>query len=136
MRCTRRQPPALGERLSSHAPSGTGRWALLAPERHRTLRATIAWSYELLEPDEQRLTTELAVFRGGWSLEACEAVVGGDVLDALSALVDHSLVVSAGGRFTMLETVRAFAVERLRESGHRGARAGGCLGPRWLRARV
>ena len=91
-----------------------------APERHRTLRATIAWSYELLEPAERWLLAELAVFRGGWSLEASEAVAGGDVLDALTSLVDHSLVTRNGDRFTMLETVREYAAERLEESGETG----------------
>jgi predicted ATPase/DNA-binding SARP family transcriptional activator len=84
-----------------------------APERHRTLRATIAWSHDLLEADEQRLFVQLAVFQAGWTLEAAEAVAEGEVLDALSALVDHSLVIRDGSRFRMLETVREYATERL-----------------------
>ncbi len=84
-----------------------------APERHRTLRATIAWSYDLLGDDEQRLFAELAAFPAGCSLEACEAVSGGPALDALSALVDHCLVTRDGSRFGMLETVREFAGEQL-----------------------
>jgi predicted ATPase/DNA-binding SARP family transcriptional activator len=87
-----------------------------APERHRTLRATIAWSYDLLEEFEQRLFAQLAVFPAGFSLEACEAVAGGPVLDALAALVDHSLVIRDGTRFGMLETVREYAAERLGDS--------------------
>ncbi len=83
-----------------------------APVRHRTLRATIAWSYDLLAEDEQRLFAQLAVFHSGWVLEASEAVAGGDVLDSLSALVDHSLVIREDDRFTMLETVREYAAEQ------------------------
>jgi predicted ATPase/DNA-binding SARP family transcriptional activator len=87
-----------------------------APERHRTLRATIAWSQDLLEVDDQRLFAQLAVFHSGWPLEAAEAVAEGPVLDALAALVDHSLVVREGPRFRMLETVREFAAELLTAS--------------------
>lgn len=83
------------------------------PERHRTLRTTIAWSYDLLKPEEQRLFGQLAVFQSGWSLEAAEAVADGPVLDTLSALVEHCLVVHARDRFGMLETVREYAVEQL-----------------------
>src|SRR5687768_14540386 len=73
-----------------------------APERQRTLRATIEWSHELLTPDEQRLFARLAVFRGGCTLEAAEAVVDAD-LDTLQSLVDKSLVrVRDSGRFWML----------------------------------
>ena len=102
-----------------------------APDRHQTLRATIDWSFGLLSDAERRLFRQLAVFAGGWTLEAAEAVcrVEGDqsdeVLDSLSALVDKSLVVRvesdnedvAEPRFTLLQTVRAFAADRLHESG-------------------
>jgi predicted ATPase len=84
-----------------------------APDRHRTLRATIAWSYDLLDPDEQRLFATLAVFPSGCSVEACEAVAESPSLDALTALVDHCLVTRDGSRFGMLETVREYAGERL-----------------------
>ena len=87
-----------------------------APERHRTLRGTIAWSHDLLDADEQRLFARLAVFQSGWSLEAAEAVDDGPVLDTLSALVDHSLVIRDGARFRMLEMVREYAAERLAAS--------------------
>ncbi len=83
-----------------------------APERQRTLRAAIEWSHDLLEPAEQRLFAQLAVFEGGWSLDAAEAVAG-DVLDELEALVDRSLVHRSGERFQLLETVHEFARERL-----------------------
>jgi predicted ATPase/class 3 adenylate cyclase len=96
------------------------------PERQRTLRNTIEWSYDLLSPEERRLFARLSVFAGGWSLEAAEAVCGTelglDVLDSLGALVDGSLVRRRdtgddGVRFRMLETIREYAAERLAESG-------------------
>ncbi len=95
--------------------------------RHQTLRATIQWSYDHLVPEEQRLFRLLAVFAGGWTLDAATAVAGGEadeleVLDLLSHLVDKSLVVverEEGGepRYRMLETVRQYAQERLNEVG-------------------
>ena len=85
--------------------------------RQQTLRATIAWSHELLGEDEQRLFARLAVFVGGCTLESAEAVCEAD-LDVLESLVDKSLVrVREGNRFWMLETIREYAVERLEESG-------------------
>jgi predicted ATPase len=84
-----------------------------APARQRTLRATIEWSYELLEPDEQELFRSLAVFRGSFSLEAAEAVCDAD-LDALESLVVKNLVRRWGsGRLGMLDTIREYAVELL-----------------------
>ncbi|MBA2313002.1 MAG: tetratricopeptide repeat protein [Actinobacteria bacterium] len=96
-----------------------------ASERQRTLRGAISWSYELLSEDEQRLFRRLAVLAGGWSLEAAEVVCDrGDldleVLDGLASLVDKSLVRAMAGyeeRFSMLETIREFAIERLEDSG-------------------
>lgn len=93
------------------------------PDRQRTLRDTIAWSYDLLQQSEQALFRTLAVFAGGFSLEAAEAVAGdADVLDNLGDLVDGGLVrqdEQPGGetRFRMLETVREFALEQLQASG-------------------
>ncbi|MCY7303259.1 MAG: adenylate/guanylate cyclase domain-containing protein, partial [Thermoleophilia bacterium] len=86
-------------------------------ERHATLRATIAWSYDLLTEEEQQLFARLAVFRGGCTLDAAEAVCEAD-LDTLASLLDKSLVrrrTDADGeeRFWMLETIREFARERL-----------------------
>jgi predicted ATPase len=79
--------------------------------RQQTLRATIEWSYELLDEDEQRLFAGLAVFRGGCTLESAEQVCGAD-LDTLQSLVDKSLVrVRESDRFWMLETIREFAAE-------------------------
>jgi predicted ATPase len=91
------------------------------PERQRALRSTIAWSYDLLKPDERGLFAWLGVFAGGFDLAAVEGVweAGSDVLDALGSLVEDSLVRRGddGGepRFTMLETIREYAIERLRE---------------------
>jgi predicted ATPase len=88
-----------------------------AEVRQQTLRATIEWSYDLLEPDEQLLLARLAVFRGGTTLEAAEAICGAD-LDRMQSLVDKSLVrIRDKDRFWMLETIHEFAAERLRESG-------------------
>jgi len=109
-------PHALLARLEQRLPLLAG-GARDLPERQRTLRATIEWSHELLSPDEQRLFGRLAAFRGGWTLEAAEAVAAAD-LDTLQSLVDKSLVrVRDTGRFWMLETIREFAVERLDASG-------------------
>ncbi len=94
-----------------------------APERHRGLRAAIDWSYDLLDPAEQRLFARLAVFTGGCTLGAAEAVCGVDldVVDGLSSLVDASLVLVGGSdeepRFAMLQTIREYAAELLEGSG-------------------
>jgi predicted ATPase/class 3 adenylate cyclase len=93
--------------------------------RHQTLRALIDWSYALLTQAERILLRRLAVFAGGWTLEAAEAVGAGseiqhiEVLEILTALVEKSLVVVAksGARYRLLETVRQYAQERLDESG-------------------
>jgi predicted ATPase len=92
-----------------------------AEVRQQTLRATIEWSYDLLEADEQLLLARLAVFRGGCTLEAAEGICDADV-DRLQSLVDKSLVrVREGQRFWMLETIREFAAERLQDSGEEAA---------------
>jgi predicted ATPase/DNA-binding XRE family transcriptional regulator len=121
-------PAALLERLNSRLPLLTG-GPLDVPERQRTMRNAVAWSYELLNPEEQCLFRRLALFVGGCTLEAAEAIcVEADgandetVLEALTALVDKSLLraeASEAGtpRFTMLEIIREYALERLRESG-------------------
>jgi predicted ATPase/class 3 adenylate cyclase len=118
-------PSALLARLGHRLPLLSGGTRDL-PERQRTLRGTIEWSHDLLEPEEQHLFARLAVFAGGWTLEVAEAVSGDglklEVLDGLSALVDQSLVrqeESPNGemRFLMLETIREYATERLAESG-------------------
>jgi predicted ATPase len=93
--------------------------------RQQTLRALIDWSYDLLNPAEQALFKRLSVFGGGFTLEAAEIVGVGDgidaldVLDLVAALVDKSLVEpdAAGERYRMLETVCAYAQQRLHETG-------------------
>jgi predicted ATPase/DNA-binding SARP family transcriptional activator len=99
--------------------------------RQQTLRATVEWSYALLDAAEQALLRRLAVFAGGWTLEAAEAVcaggevAAGTVLDLLSGLVHKSLVQreehSGGTRYRLLETIRQYAWERLVESGEEAA---------------
>jgi predicted ATPase/class 3 adenylate cyclase len=88
------------------------------PERHRTLEATIAWSYDLLTPNTQALFRRLAVFEESFGLDAAEQVAGAD-LDTLTALVDSSLVKPIGeSRFLLLSTLREFAAGRF-EPGER-----------------
>jgi len=109
-------PEALLTRLDHALPVLTG-GPRDAPERQRTLRATIEWSYDLLGDEERRVFRTLAIFRGGFSLEAAEDVAGGD-LDTLGTLVDQSLLkTSVSGRFFMLETLREFALDLLTETG-------------------
>jgi predicted ATPase/class 3 adenylate cyclase len=96
--------------------------------RQQTLRALIDWSYDLLSPAERTLLARLAVFAGGWTLEAAEVICAGgpidqaDVLDLLSQLVNKSLVMiereqSADTRYRLLETIRQYGREKLVESG-------------------
>ena len=87
-----------------------------ADPRQQTLRATIAWSYELLSEEEKRLLTRMAVFRGGCTLESAEEVAGADVA-GLQSLLDKSLLRRTGDRFWMLETIREYARELLEGSG-------------------
>jgi predicted ATPase len=86
-------------------------------QRQRTLRATIEWSYDLLESEEQRVLAALSVFRGGWTLEAAERVCQAE-LEELQSLADKSLVRRwEERRHGMLETIREFAAERLEAGG-------------------
>ena len=87
-----------------------------ADPRQRTLRSTIEWSHDLLDPAEQRLFARLAVFPGGCTLDSAEAVAEAD-LDDLQSLVEKSLVRRTNDRYWMYETIREFALERLRASG-------------------
>ena len=101
------------------------------PERQQTLRGAIAWSYDLLDDGHRRLLDRLAVFEGGIDLAAAEAVCGPtselglDVVEGLVDLADQSLIraleTDGDPRFQMLETIRAFAVERLAERGESDA---------------
>ena len=118
-------PTALLARLDAALPLLSGGPRDL-PERQRTMRDTVAWSHDLLPPEEQTLFARLSVFAGGFELSAAEAVGGGSVLEGLTTLLENSLVRpdtgsfdtdSAEPRFSMLETVRAFGLERLTASG-------------------
>jgi predicted ATPase/class 3 adenylate cyclase len=118
-------PQAMLARLEQRLPMLTG-GARDLPARHQTLRNTIAWSYDLLEPEEQQLFRRLAVFAGGASFEAVEAVVNPDgrldVFTGLERLVEHSLLRQEEGledepRFTMLETIREYGLDQLEASG-------------------
>jgi predicted ATPase len=104
-------PGQILERLEQRLPLLTG-GARDTPERQRTLRATIEWSYELLTSEEQRLFARLGVFVGGCTLEAAEAVCDAD-LDTLQSLVEKSLLRFSNERYWMLETVREYAREQL-----------------------
>ncbi|MET7819236.1 BTAD domain-containing putative transcriptional regulator [Micromonospora zamorensis] len=91
-----------------------------ASPRHRTLRAVVEWSWDLLDDAERTLARRLTVFAGGATLEAAGRVSGlpaAEFVDALSGLADKSFVELTGGRYRMLETVRAFCAERLAEAG-------------------
>jgi predicted ATPase len=103
------------DRLNERLPLLTGGGRDL-PERQRTLQATIAWSFDQLAEREQRLFERLSVFAGGCTLEAAEEIADADV-DTLQSLVDKSLVRFGDDRYSMLETIREFALERLEESG-------------------
>jgi predicted ATPase/DNA-binding SARP family transcriptional activator len=118
-------PDALLSRLERRLPLLTGGPHDL-PDRQQTLRRTIAWSYQLLDPAGQRLFSQLAVFVGGWTVEAAEAVCSaetdGIVLTGLEDLAAQNLVYrqttpTGEPRFIMLETIREFAGEQLTESG-------------------
>jgi predicted ATPase len=97
------------------------------PERQRTLRGAIAWSYDLLDVAERRLFARLSVFAGGWTVESAEAVcdpgdLGLDALEGLTSLVDKSLIrvaepADGHPRFSMLETIREFGQEQLGAGG-------------------
>ena len=102
------------ERLGHRLPLLT-EGARDAPDRQRTLSATISWSYELLAPQEQRLFARLAAFRGGCTLPAAERVLEAD-LGTLESLVEKSLLRARDERFWMLETIREYAAERLDDS--------------------
>ena len=86
------------------------------PARQQALRATLDWSYGLLEADARRLFARLGVFAGGFTLGAAGAVCGAR-LETVSSLVDNSLVHPDGERFGMLETIREYALEKLAEEG-------------------
>jgi predicted ATPase/class 3 adenylate cyclase len=122
-------PQALLARLEKRLTFLTG-GARDLPSRQQTIRNTIDWSYQLLTPQEQHLFRRLAVFVGGCSLEAAQAICDADdtlemdILDGLEALVDQSLLKQGEGwngepRLYLLETIREYALERLEASGEK-----------------
>ena len=108
-------PAEILARLDTRLPLLTG-GPRDAPRRQRTLSATIDWSHELLNSEERRLFARLAVFAGGCTLAAAQAVCGAR-LDTLQALVDRSLIRTDGERYWMLQTLREYALERLEQTG-------------------
>jgi predicted ATPase/class 3 adenylate cyclase len=108
-------PEQLLQRLEQRLPLLTG-GARDLPERQRTLAATIAWSYDLLRPEEQRAFRALGIFVGGCTLTAADEVADAN-LDLLQSLLDKSLVRRTEERYWLLETIREFAIEQLREAG-------------------
>lgn len=124
-------PSAILDRLQYRLQLLTG-GPLDLPERQQAIRKTIDWSHDLLNEAERRLFRRLSVFVGGCTLEAAEAVcntrldLGIDLLEGLSSLVDKNLIqpvdrAECSPRFAMLETIREYAHERLRESGELSA---------------
>ena len=124
--------------------------ARVSLHRHQTLRAALDWSHHLLKPDEQKVFRRLGVFSGGFVVEGAQLVAGDEginewaVLDHLSTLVDKSLVLVDDGerpRYRLLESARAYALERLAEAGEtdawlrRHAQATGTLCERAVRLR-
>ena len=119
-------PTVIRDRLAARLPL-PGNGLRDAPARQRTLDGAVAWSHDLLAPDRQALLHRLGVFEGGFDLEQVDAVVGlsapgGDHLDELFELADHSLIVAAPttpgrARFRMLRTIQSFALDRLAADG-------------------
>jgi predicted ATPase/DNA-binding SARP family transcriptional activator len=119
-------PAQIRQRLDNvFALLGTGRRTVIP--RHRTLRAAIDWSHDLLRPDSRILFRRLSVFRGGFTLDAVEEVASdddlaaADVLEGIARLAERSLITvreqHGTARYHLLETVRQYATERLQESG-------------------
>jgi predicted ATPase len=113
---------AIRDRLAARLPlPGSGPRDV--PHRQRTLESTIAWSHDLLAGGEQRLLHDLAVFEGSFDVEQATQVSGGDVLEGLTALAEHSLVagygdaIAYGVRYRMLQTIKRFALDRLVAEG-------------------
>jgi predicted ATPase len=120
-------PGAMSRRLDQRLDLLTG-GAHDLPARQQTLRSTLEWSYDLLSATERALFTRLAVFAGGWTLDAAEEICGDDglgVFETLSTLIDENLVrrLASDGetRFGMLETIHEYATERLERSAEAAA---------------
>lgn len=120
-------PPATLLRMLEHRLDVLTAGPRDLPDRQRTLRDTIRWSYDLLDPDDRAHFRHLGVFMGGFTLETASEVLGIPEIEAMAAirrLVDQHLarpILAIGGRFRMLETIREFAIEALAEAGERSA---------------
>jgi predicted ATPase/DNA-binding SARP family transcriptional activator len=112
------EPSELAARLV-HALDALGTGPRDAPERQRTLRATLDWSYRLLGAAEAEALARFAVFAGGATVDSAEEVTGAE-LEALEGLVEKQLLVHRAGRLVMLETVREYASQRLAADAHAG----------------
>jgi predicted ATPase/class 3 adenylate cyclase len=119
------RPAAMLEKLQNRLETLTG-GPRDVPARQRTIRGAIEWSYDLLDKAEQTLFSRLGIFNGGWTAQAAGAVCGTglalDILSGLESLLDKSLVRQVEGsggepRFSMLETIREYAFERLSQGG-------------------
>jgi predicted ATPase/class 3 adenylate cyclase len=125
-------PRELAQKLDERFRVLTGGSRTVLP-RQQTMRALIDWSYDLLSEQEQRLFRRIAIFVGGWTLNAAETVTGDekwdalDIIDLTSSLVEKSLVVAEADegrtRYRLLESTRAFALEKLAQSGEADALA-------------
>ncbi|MEU8499246.1 BTAD domain-containing putative transcriptional regulator [Streptomyces lavendulae] len=109
-------PEDLAGRLDDRLGIGAARGNRSAEERHRTLRAMVAWSWELLTESERRAARRFTVFAGGAAPDAALRVCGVDG-ETLESLIDKSLLEVAGGRYRMLETIRAYGAEQLEAAG-------------------
>jgi predicted ATPase/class 3 adenylate cyclase len=99
------------------AGTGPAHAGVGAPPRHRTMDATVEWSYRTLPPDAARLLRWLSVFAGPVDLSTVETVLGADPLDAVTTLVDKSLLQADGAAYRMLDPIRSYAARRLRAAG-------------------
>jgi non-specific serine/threonine protein kinase len=123
-------PRAMLDRLENRYPL-LSQGSVQSPDRHRSLEASVSWSYELCTPAEQRLWARLSVFAGGFDLESVEEVCTGDgidrseVVDVLSGLIDKSVLVRDPAAeqpwYRMLETLRQYGADRLVEAGEADA---------------
>jgi predicted ATPase len=100
-----------------HAHQGAAAAFGGTPPRHRTMDATVEWSYRTLPPDAARLLRWLSVFAGPVELSTVETVLGADPLDAVTTLVDKSLLQADGAAYRMLDPIRSYAARRLRAAG-------------------
>jgi predicted ATPase/DNA-binding XRE family transcriptional regulator len=102
--------PALRDELE-HALEMLTHGARDLPPRQRTMRDTVAWSYDLLPAREQEVFRELCVFAGGWTLDEAAVVCSSDAIEGCSALLDKSLIVRDGDRYSMLDVIREFGLD-------------------------